>query len=220
MMIYVTSNKYYVRHVPDNNEWNLVIKNVQPSDAGVYECQVSSRKKLIRHVMLRVNETGRNSGIPFRDNPSAERPTTILTGSDYVNRGETLTLTCNATGPDLAPDVDWFHNGHKLTSQKPIHISKHQNTSRRLLISTLKIKHAKMSDAGVYLCRSSTDLEIASKRVHILNEGLSSNVKRGTSAADSSCGKSFVSRTLILFLACLALSHKNIYQYTDRANQT
>ncbi|CAI9731067.1 protogenin A-like isoform X6 [Octopus vulgaris] len=34
--------------------WNLIIKNVQPRHAGVYECQVSSVHQLIRHIMLRV----------------------------------------------------------------------------------------------------------------------------------------------------------------------
>lgn len=34
--------------------WNLIIRNVQPRHAGVYECQVSSVHQLIRHIMLRV----------------------------------------------------------------------------------------------------------------------------------------------------------------------
>jgi hypothetical protein len=35
-------------------EWNLIIKDVNPDDTGVYECAVSSREKYKRLVMLRV----------------------------------------------------------------------------------------------------------------------------------------------------------------------
>lgn len=53
-LIYPPDTRFDVRIAPERREYNLVIHGVQPSDAGVYECQVSSREKLIRHVMLRV----------------------------------------------------------------------------------------------------------------------------------------------------------------------
>lgn len=41
-------DRFYLNHVPHRDEWNLLIKNVQPFDAGVYECQISSKKKTMR----------------------------------------------------------------------------------------------------------------------------------------------------------------------------
>lgn len=34
--------------------WNLIIQHVRPEDAGVYECQVTSRDGHVRHVHLNV----------------------------------------------------------------------------------------------------------------------------------------------------------------------
>lgn len=53
-LIYAPDTRYGVRITPERREYNLLIHGVQPSDGGVYVCQVSSRDKLFRHVMLRV----------------------------------------------------------------------------------------------------------------------------------------------------------------------
>ena len=52
---YVQPNKYAIQNSNDPREWNLEISNVQPSDAGVYECQVPSKRVLKHHVLLNVN---------------------------------------------------------------------------------------------------------------------------------------------------------------------
>jgi hypothetical protein len=36
------------------SHFNLLIKNVDKSDAGVYECQITAKHKLVRKVTLRV----------------------------------------------------------------------------------------------------------------------------------------------------------------------
>lgn len=47
----------------------------------------------------------------------AHRPDIQISGSQFVEKGNTLTLTCNATGFDYPPDeLDWFKDGLKLTS--------------------------------------------------------------------------------------------------------
>jgi len=40
-----------VSHVDYKNQWDLMIKNVQPDDEGVYECQVSSTNKNFRKLV-------------------------------------------------------------------------------------------------------------------------------------------------------------------------
>ena len=53
--VYSPDDRITVRRVEDKNEWNLIIKDVQIADAGIYECAVSSREKYKRLVLLRVN---------------------------------------------------------------------------------------------------------------------------------------------------------------------
>ena len=45
---FVELDRFHLNHVPHRDEWNLLIKNVQPFDAGVYECQISSKQKTMR----------------------------------------------------------------------------------------------------------------------------------------------------------------------------
>lgn len=52
--VYSQDSRISIRRVVKQNEWNLVIKDVRPADAGVYECAVSSREKIKRLVLLRV----------------------------------------------------------------------------------------------------------------------------------------------------------------------
>ncbi|CAG5128811.1 unnamed protein product, partial [Candidula unifasciata] len=53
--VYVGDPRYSAKASPENKEWRLIIEDVRTTDAGVYECQISSRAKLIQHVLLRVN---------------------------------------------------------------------------------------------------------------------------------------------------------------------
>lgn len=50
-MIVVADNRLQIGHVQFKNQWDLMIKNVQPDDAGVYECQVASTDKTIRRLV-------------------------------------------------------------------------------------------------------------------------------------------------------------------------
>lgn len=52
--VYSPDDRISLRRIEQNDEWNLIIKDVQPSDDGVYECAISSRKKYRTHVVLRV----------------------------------------------------------------------------------------------------------------------------------------------------------------------
>jgi len=46
--------RYSVQFAPERREYNLIIRELTKFDQGVYECQVSSREKLTRFVMLNV----------------------------------------------------------------------------------------------------------------------------------------------------------------------
>ena len=52
-MTFTEDKDYEVLHTGANN-WNLLIKNVQPKHAGTYECQISTKDKMKRIVRLNV----------------------------------------------------------------------------------------------------------------------------------------------------------------------
>ncbi|XP_041374067.1 lachesin-like [Gigantopelta aegis] len=51
---FVEDTRVLVEHAPLQREWNLLIKHVRIDDAGMYECQVSSRHKRLRW-LVRLN---------------------------------------------------------------------------------------------------------------------------------------------------------------------
>lgn len=51
---YNTDDRFMVEHVRHLQNWGLMIKHVQPSDAGLYECQVSTHPPTSIIVELKV----------------------------------------------------------------------------------------------------------------------------------------------------------------------
>lgn len=95
----------------------------------------------------------------------------VIEGKKYVEKGEKIVLTCNATGEFFPPeDIDWFKDGRKVKEDqyKGISISKFRLSETKTLHSKLEIDHSDMTDGGNYICRSS-DIAITSKQVMVLN---------------------------------------------------
>nr|KAG5706588.1 hypothetical protein BaRGS_028759 [Batillaria attramentaria] len=130
---FVEDPRMEVEHPPGSSQWNLVIRNLRPEDAGVYECQVSSKVRHLRHhVTLLVKDIQ-------------------ISGQNYVDEGERIFLQCNATAEDQPPeDLDWFREGNRLqTSEtKGVFIRKYVTLSTGTIVSILEIKHARLKDAG------------------------------------------------------------------------
>lgn len=166
----IADKRMQVVHVSFKNQWDLMIKNVTLEDEGVYECQIASTDRTVRRlVTLNVIELLK------------ERPEIKITEPQYIERGESIVLQCNATGEYYPPDeMDWFLNGQKLVTHKKkgMTITKHYSLAKRTFTSVLQIDRANMEDDGNYVCRSS-NMQIISTKVHILNAE-NSQKKRGT----------------------------------------
>ena len=54
-VLFSKDSRYNISFSRERREFNLLIRDVKVSDKGVYECQVSSKDKIIRHVLLIVN---------------------------------------------------------------------------------------------------------------------------------------------------------------------
>ena len=52
--IFVDDPDVDVDNLPHRDEWNLIIRNVQPRHQGIYECQISTKEDLRRYVQLNV----------------------------------------------------------------------------------------------------------------------------------------------------------------------
>ncbi|ESP02460.1 hypothetical protein LOTGIDRAFT_138435, partial [Lottia gigantea] len=148
---YVSDSRIKVYHEKYSMEWSLHIKDVTYEDEGVYECQISSKARSIRRlIMLRVSDIE-------------------ISGSTFVEKGNPLKITCNATGNDYPPEgLDWFKDGLKITPNDRTSINMDVSLSDRTIISTLVMLRADMYDAGTYVCRTS-DLQITSVKVNVLN---------------------------------------------------
>ncbi|XP_022334451.1 low affinity immunoglobulin gamma Fc region receptor III-A-like [Crassostrea virginica] len=145
----------YEKHSSSSQSWNLVIEHAQPSDSGVYECQVTSKIPLSFDIHLQV-----------LDSPLILEPAIELVGvvdNKIVNLYDPLTLTCNSTGSRGPPDaIDWFFEGNLVSNRDPhwkgrIMITKRiQERNPYSLLSDLVISRTEMGDQGRYICRSTT----------------------------------------------------------------
>ncbi|GFS02220.1 protein CEPU-1 [Elysia marginata] len=97
-----------------------------------------------------------------------------ITGKKYVDLGEKIELTCNASGGKVIPvEIDWFKGGDKIDTGEEqyqhVLMVKSQFMASKSFISTLIINHSKLSDSGNYICRSSRN-DIANLMVTVLHE--------------------------------------------------
>lgn len=174
---FISDKSYSVHRQSEKNEWNLIIKNVQPKHAGLYECHISTKDEQKFNVFLNVVERQ----IPRHVSDIS------LTGTTFVNVGDPVFLICNVSGGDYIPeDIDWFKDGNEIKSDAVrVKITKRQSVTSRSITSQLLIKHSYMSDAGNYICRSSMD--ITSLSVQVLNgmvaeKATTHNTRRGIGA--------------------------------------
>ena len=92
-----------------------------------------------------------------------------ISAPPYVNIGDIIELTCNASTLDFpTDDIDWFIDGKELKDNYKINIDKHVSLVDKFIHSTLTVLDAKLADAGTYVCRTS-DRQITSTKVHVLS---------------------------------------------------
>ncbi|XP_052795568.1 uncharacterized protein LOC128228347 [Mya arenaria] len=149
----------------DISHWDLYIKDAQPEHGGTYMCQVTASKLYTHYVTLQV-----------LDVPQIVSEDLQLSGTKYVNQGETIRLVCNFTTPSDDPlGVDWFFEGNivKTTDLRwRDRATITRRTNGQTYISELIIDRSSLSEMGVYLCRvQAPSLMIRSERVDVLSAG-------------------------------------------------
>ncbi|GFN83484.1 Down syndrome cell adhesion molecule [Plakobranchus ocellatus] len=132
---------------PEVTEWNLIIKNVTPAHEGTYECKISDKNELFRHIHLKVVDL---------------RPPITISGKNFVETGQPIRLFCNVSGPDgMYLKVDWFKDGDSMQypSARNAIITNYNLVETNVLVSELFIDHSHSTDSGTYICRSTMGIK-------------------------------------------------------------
>jgi len=182
--VFISDLRFSAMHSKQESAWMLQIKSVEASDAGKYECQVSTTPKLSHFVYLTVI-------VP---------KVRIFGDKDiYVKDLSTVQLKCVVSQSLVAPTyIEWRHNNDRIQTLPDNTIGHggsssgggllsiiggHGGSSRRLqttppehiaegtTMSTLTILHARTEDSGTYTCHP-TQLEVASVNLHVLETDL------------------------------------------------
>ncbi|XP_069982385.1 zwei Ig domain protein zig-8 [Penaeus vannamei] len=132
--VYSSESRYSVSHVRHQKLWELSLRDVRLTDAGLYECQLTTHPPTSLFFTLKVVEAR-----------------AVIQGAPevHVQTGVRLRLHCSveqATEPPIY--IFWFHNGSMINyaPRRPLKVMKH-NFGSSLIISNVT-----WDDAGSYRC--------------------------------------------------------------------
>ena len=92
-----------------------------------------------------------------------------ISGTEYVERGETIELQCNASGKTEPPhDLQWLRDDLTVKSDPAAGVLVSKKIEAQYLLSVLTIQRSRFSDAGQYVCITS-DQHAASVIIHVLS---------------------------------------------------
>ncbi|XP_057660786.1 uncharacterized protein LOC130896607 [Diorhabda carinulata] len=145
---YNTGDRFLVEHVRHLQNWGLLIKKVQFSDAGLYECQMSTHPPSSIIVELRVTKAlAEIQGAPDL----------------YIHSGSRLQLVCTLRDSTETPEyVFWFHEQRMINYDPGVYVQDGRSSS------VIYIQEADKSHNGNYTCSPSNAVP-ASINVHVLN---------------------------------------------------
>lgn len=135
-VIYSSEKRYSVSHVRHQQLWELSVMDVKLSDAGTYECQMTTHPPTSLFFILKVVEAR-----------------AVLVGAPevHVQTGESLRLHCSVQHATSKPDfIFWYHNGSMINyaSPRPLQVV------NRHYSSVLIISDVRWEDAGAYQCEA------------------------------------------------------------------
>ncbi|XP_045108287.1 leucine-rich repeats and immunoglobulin-like domains protein 2 [Portunus trituberculatus] len=149
---YTSDERFQVRYVKQEKDWQLHILYVQARDDGVYECQVTSHPPVSLMSTLHVHEA----------------TSEILGGPEkYVRVGSSLRLVCVLRGNTEPPAyVFWYHGRHMIN----FHDTREVRVENSGALSVLFLSHVSASDSGNYTCAPS-NTRAAYILIHVLKGG-------------------------------------------------
>ncbi|XP_015254428.1 PREDICTED: obscurin isoform X8 [Cyprinodon variegatus] len=113
----------------------LVIENIEKSDAGEYTCEAGGEKLVFKIFVSDAQSVFSNKQSVLNDVKAAV--------------SQKATLSCEVS--DTKTEVKWYKDGKLLTSSRTVH-TESKGKSRQLMIESLEIK-----DAGEYICEAGSE---------------------------------------------------------------
>ncbi|XP_069940059.1 neural cell adhesion molecule 2 [Cherax quadricarinatus] len=149
---YSSDDRFQVRYIKDENDWQLHIRYVQVRDGGDYECQVSSHPPVSLLSTLHV----------------LEATSEILGGPEkYMRVGSSLRLVCVLRDNTQPPTyVFWYHNQHMIN----YHATREVQVENNGGLSVLFLNKVRPADSGNYTCAPS-NTRPAHIHIHVLKGG-------------------------------------------------
>ncbi|KAJ8980841.1 hypothetical protein NQ317_017472 [Molorchus minor] len=149
---YNTDDRFMVEHVRHLQNWGLLIKKVQPSDAGLYECQMSTHPPTSIVVELKVTSKQIEAHADIQGAPDL-----------YIHSGSLLRLVCTLRDSTEPPAfVFWYHEQRMINYDRGVTVKEGRSSS------ILQLQEADKSHNGNYTCSPSNAVP-ASINVHVLN---------------------------------------------------
>ncbi|XP_066958509.1 uncharacterized protein [Macrobrachium rosenbergii] len=138
-LAYTKEERFSVHHPEGSTDWTLVIKYIELSDAGTYECQVSTGNGILsRLVELTIVE-----------------PRAVIPGNGeyHIDVGSTITLDCFIHQSLVAPQyIFWYHNSRMINYDRERGGVNVQIDTGPHVRSRLTVTRATPADSGNYTC--------------------------------------------------------------------
>ncbi|CAL1543103.1 unnamed protein product [Lymnaea stagnalis] len=192
-LVWSKDHRILVQYSAKDNDvtaWDLIIRHVGFSDAGMYECSLTSAEKVIWHVELKVIDpvTTKPKSRVLKEVTQLPLVTPKMEAADqhrtpdkeeYITAGSPISLKCNfSLGNQSAPraHLEWYKDGEILQSADRVLVTRYKMESDGNYYSELLIDKSQLADSGEYLCRrKSNDLWLV--RIYVLpNTNITSSV--------------------------------------------
>ncbi|EFA07139.2 hypothetical protein TcasGA2_TC010130 [Tribolium castaneum] len=179
---YNTDDRFLVEHVRHLQNWGLLIKHVQLSDAGFYECQMSTHPPTSILIELKVTKAlAEIQGAPDL----------------YMRAGSLLRLVCTLRHSTEPPAyVFWYHEQKMINYDPGVTVKEGRSSS------VLLLQDADKSHNGNYTCSPSNAVP-ASINVHVLNATAEEKPAAMQHANTSSSSSYSFARCSILLIALI-----------------
>ncbi|KAK3788298.1 hypothetical protein RRG08_007602 [Elysia crispata] len=149
--------------------WNLLIKSVNSSDAGTYQCQITSSEGIMMNVQLKVEEPTTTikpkmtvlKKVTHRDfrntrNDAADEQR-YPQREEHLTVGMPIRLQCNTSVEKFSSawkiQMHWYKEGYAIKPSKHTLVTWHQREADMMYVCELYIDKSIRADSGQYHCK-------------------------------------------------------------------
>ncbi|KAF2366952.1 Immunoglobulin I-set [Trinorchestia longiramus] len=138
---YTSDHRFSTLHRQGTNEWTLQLRDPTLQDAGLYECQVSTKPVRAHVVHLSVVV------------PSAS----IISAPElYIDEGSALNLTCVVSPSPRPPEyIFWYHRGEVINYETDRRVTVTVQQTGLDTVCSLVVLKATLDHSGRYQCAPS-----------------------------------------------------------------